>query len=248
MGNGRAILKQISERKNPEAYRHEHWEGSFTDYLDIVRDNPLVTRNAFQRLYEMVISYGSFPIEGTKDNLVRYSFFDDPANDGEDAIFGLTKPLMELVNVFKSAALGYGSERRVLLLHGPVGSSKSTIARLLKRGLERYSQTDEGALYSYGWKNADGTVTWCPMREEPLHLVPPDDRPSVVEFLNEGARTTSRNASIGDLGRPLPPLPVHVQRKAQGRRRKLDQGNGGHRRPPRVSLGTGPRRHRHLPA
>jgi serine protein kinase len=186
VGDGRAILKQISERKNPDVYRHEHWEGSFTDYLDTVRQHPGVTRNAFQRMYDLVISHGSYPIEGSKENLVRYSFFDDPENDGRDAIFGLTKPLMELVNVFKSAALGYGSERRVLLLHGPVGSSKSTIARLLKRGLERYSQTDAGALYSYGWKEPSGTITWCPMREEPLHLVPADDRPHVVEFLNEG--------------------------------------------------------------
>ncbi len=46
---------------------------------------------------------------------------------------------MQLVNAFKSAAKGYGTERRVLLLHGPVGSSKSTIARLLKRGLEDYA-------------------------------------------------------------------------------------------------------------
>ena len=59
---------------------------------------------------------------------------------------------MHLVNVFKSAAKGYGIERRVLLLHGPVGSCKSTIARLLKKGLERYSRTDEGALYTFGWK------------------------------------------------------------------------------------------------
>ena len=59
MGDGRAILKQISERKNPDVYRHEHWEGSFTDYLDIVRQTPTVTRNAFQRLYDMVVSHGS---------------------------------------------------------------------------------------------------------------------------------------------------------------------------------------------
>ena len=39
----------------------------------------------------------------------------------------------------------------MLLLHGPVGSCKSTIARLLKKGLERYSRTDEGALYTFGW-------------------------------------------------------------------------------------------------
>ena len=59
---------------------------------------------------------------------------------------------MNLVNVLKSAAHRYGTERRVLLLHGPVGSSKSTIARLLKKGLEHYSKTDDGALYTYGWR------------------------------------------------------------------------------------------------
>lgn len=202
MGDGRTILKEISQRKSPEAYRQEHWEGSFTDYLDIVRRNPGVTRNAFQRMYDMVLSYGSYPIEGSKENLVRYSFFDDPDNNGRDAIFGLIKPLMELVNVFKSAALGYGSERRVLLLHGPVGSSKSTIARLLKRGLERYSQTEAGALYSYGWKDANGAVTWCPMREEPLHLVPEEDRSAVLEALNARHRESAeihKVEIVGDL-------------------------------------------------
>jgi serine protein kinase len=56
---------------------------------------------------------------------------------------------MRLVNVLKAAAEGYGPERRVILLHGPVGSSKSTIARLLKKGMEDYSRTPEGALYTY---------------------------------------------------------------------------------------------------
>ena len=55
-------------------------------------------------------------------------------------MFGLDVPLMKLVNVFKAAAHGYGAEKRVILLHGPVGSSKSTIARLLKRGLEDYTR------------------------------------------------------------------------------------------------------------
>ena len=81
---------------------------------------------------------------------------------------------MQLVNAFKSAAKGYGTERRVLLLHGPVGSSKSTIARLLKRGLEEYARTDAGMLFSYYWKGEEGSPTksvpctrsrciWCRM-------------------------------------------------------------------------------------
>src|SRR5581483_8737003 len=100
-------------------------------------------------------------------------FFTDFAAQHGDAIYGLDRPLMNLVNTFKSAAKGYGTERRVLLLHGPVGSSKSTIARLLKRGLEEYAKTDDGMLFSFSWKHGDGWQK-CPMHEEPLHLVPPD--------------------------------------------------------------------------
>ena len=47
----------------------------------------------------------------------------------------------------------------MLLLHGPVGSSKSTIARLLKKGLEHYSRTDEGALYTFGWPRKGSTAS-----------------------------------------------------------------------------------------
>lgn len=186
MGTGNSILDQISKQHRPDVFRQEHWEGTFDEYLDIVRATPRVTRSAYERLFDMVTSYGTYPVDSSKESLIRYRFFDDPDAGGRDAIFGLTKALMELVNVFKSAALKYGSERRVLLLHGPVGSSKSTIARLLKRGLERYSQTDAGAIYSYGWRNEDDSVTWCPMREEPLHLVPAADRPAVMQFLNDG--------------------------------------------------------------
>jgi serine protein kinase len=185
VGDARAVLERISKSQNFDGYRQEHWQGSFEEYLDIVRKNPRVTRTAYQRLYDMILAYGTTPVEGSKDGSIRYRFFDDPENGGADAIFGLTRPLMEIVNVFRSAALKYGSERRVLLLHGPVGSSKSTIARLLKRGLERYSRTEDGALFTYGWKHEDGSVLWCPMHEEPLNLVPEDARAELVRFLND---------------------------------------------------------------
>src|SRR5262245_20014362 len=104
---------------------------------------------------------------------IHYKFFDDPENECRDAVYGLDDSLESLVNALKSAAKGYGIEKRVLLLHGPVGSSKSTIARLLKRGLERFTTTDAGALYTLGWVNEDsGAVNWCPMHEEPLQVIP----------------------------------------------------------------------------
>ena len=197
---GRELLEQISQRQSPEAYRQEHWQGSFSEYLDIVRKTPRITRTAFQRLYDMILSYGTYPLEGSKEGLIRYRFFDDPDTDGRDAIFGLTRPLMELVNVFKSAALKYGTERRVILLHGPVGSSKSTIARLMKRGLENYARKEEGALYTFGWKEEDGSITWDPMHGEPLQLIPMEHRREVLNFLNEGRGEDDFNIEItGDI-------------------------------------------------
>ena len=99
----------------------------------------------------MILSYGVDVTDNGREKHVHYHFFDDPDNDGRDAVFGLDGPLHHLVNALKSAAAGYGIERRVLLLHGPVGSSKSTIVRMLKKGIERYSSTDGGALYTLGW-------------------------------------------------------------------------------------------------
>src|SRR5436190_5148311 len=102
---------------------------------------------------------------------------------------------MSLVNAFKSAAKGYGTERRVLLLHGPVGSSKSTIARLLKKGLEQYSRTDEGMLFSFSWKG-EGNWHKCPMHEDPLHLVPHELRAALLARLNESLKGNQHEVTI----------------------------------------------------
>jgi len=181
------FLSQISARQNTDHYRQENWQGTYAQYLDLVKANPDVARTAYQRMYDMIMEDGTYPVEGSRE-LFRYRFFDDPGNGGDDAIFGLTRPLMELVNVLRSAALKYGTERRVLLLHGPVGSSKSTIARLLKRGLQRYSRSDNGAMYTFGWREDDGSITWDPMNCEPLLLIPSSARDEMAAFLNQGRK------------------------------------------------------------
>jgi serine protein kinase len=181
------ILGLIKESLDVAKYRDEHWEGSFADYVRLVEQNPLVVRTAHQRLYDMVLSHGTREVEENKEKLVRFNFFDDPFDDGDDALFGLERPLMNLMNVFKAAAHGFGPEKRVLLLHGPVGSAKSTIVRLLKKGLEHYTRSAEGALYTFAW-NIDGELISSPMNEEPLLLVPPHARDRILEGLNKRLR------------------------------------------------------------
>ena len=186
MTTGKAILGAIRQQINLSDYRKKHWEGTFEEYLDIVREHPEVTRTAYQRLYDMILSHGTEEIYENKEKVVRYNFFADFAIKHGDGIYGLDRSLIQLVNAFKSAAKGYGTERRVLLLHGPVGSSKSTIARLLKRGLEEYSRTDEGMLFTFSWKGENGIWLKDPMHGEPLCLIPQDLRPSILTQLNAG--------------------------------------------------------------
>ncbi len=170
--------------KSTEKYKELHWEGNFFDYIGLVQRDNKIVRNAFRRLYDMILSYGVVEIPTYKKKLIHYKFFDDPIDNGKDAIYGLNESLMNFVNILKAAAEGLGPERRILLFHGPVGSAKSTIVRLLKKGLEEYSKKPEGAIYTFGWsvdnpwqegvKLSDLEV--CPMHEDPLNLLPLEER------------------------------------------------------------------------
>ncbi len=90
-----------------------------------------------------------------------------------------------------------------------MGSSKSTIARLLKKGLEHYSRTPEGALYTYRWTNlkdyglaGDDDAFPCPMHEEPLRLIPPDWRDRRRSASSPSATTAMRCTSRATWTRP----------------------------------------------
>lgn len=186
------VKKFMDEHYNVKDFSHLNWSGTFQDYVNIVADNPAVARNAFQRIFDMIMSYGTSKYTEYKKEITRYHFFDDPF-EGKDAIFGIDVHLMKLVNFFQSAALGYGTEKRVLLLHGPVGSAKSSIARLIKKGLEHYAKTDDGALYTYEWYDSEASeilggdkVFASPMHEDPLKLIPTDMREEFVKNLTGG--------------------------------------------------------------
>lgn len=186
------IHQFIEENFSKQDFSHLNWSGTLQDYMDLVTKNPYIARNAFQRVHDMIMSFGTSTYTEYKKEITRYHFFDDPLNDGKDAIFGTDVHLMKFVNFFKSAARGYGTEKRVLLLHGPVGSAKSSISRLLKKGLEHYSRTDEGAMYTYEWYDEEAPeilggdkVFPSPMHEDPLKLIPVEVRTKLLGELNE---------------------------------------------------------------
>ncbi len=137
------------------------WQGTFREYFNRVREQPRLARLSHARIYDMIADHG---IDTTPEGGRRYRFF-------EGEMFGLEHALDQLVDYFHSAAQRLEVRKRILLLMGPVGGGKSTLVALLKRGLENYSKTDQGAAYA---------IRECPMHEEPLHLIPDALRPDIL--------------------------------------------------------------------
>lgn len=205
------LAGMIESRLDRKSFQQHHWEGGFFDYLDICMKNPAVVRNAYQRLYDAILSHGFEKYKVFKKECIRYRFFSDPIDNGADGVFGLDFALMQLVDVLRAAAEGYGTDKRILLLHGPVGSSKSTIARLLKKGLEAYSRTDAGALYSFSWMLDEHCTPAgrdhefaCPMHEDPLLLIPNEARADVVSSLNARQAAQHRGGNLRIKGELCP--------------------------------------------
>src|SRR5437016_5309794 len=139
-------------------HRAQRWEGTFGEYLaDILPPNPAaMARTSHEYIWDMLRWHGRVAQPDAPENVRARELF-------KRELFGIDEPLSRVVDYFKAAAAGSDVGRRLFLLLGPPSGGKSTLAILLKRGLEDYSRTDEGALYP---------IKGSPLRENPLNLVP----------------------------------------------------------------------------
>jgi serine protein kinase len=152
------LVKRLEEFRDRE--RGLQWEGTFAQYFEIATKKPQVSRLSHERIYHMIMDAGT---ETTRTGDPRYNFF-------SQEIFGIEKPLQQIVDYFHSAAQRLEVRKRILLLMGPVGGGKSSIVYLIKRGLEAHTRSEAGAVYA---------IKDCPMHEEPLHLIPNELRADV---------------------------------------------------------------------
>ena len=148
------------------------FEGSFLDYLELVKENPEVVILAHKRIYDMINSKGVEELKAEENPRIRKIYGNDVIRKYgffKDEFYGIDKVIMKLVSYFKSAAMKGEEARQVLYLVGPVGAGKSSIVETLKSALE-----DCEPVYA---------LKGCPMHEEPLHLIPKHLRPRFEEML-----------------------------------------------------------------
>ncbi|MGE5558783.1 MAG: serine protein kinase [Bacillota bacterium] len=160
-------------KKDRDEHKHQHFQGTFLEYLAIVKSDPGIVKLAHQMAYDMIMQKGVESIK-TEEHprlrriygnqiIKRYDFF-------KGDFFGIDETIMKIVRYFHSAAMMGEESRQVLYLVGPVGAGKSSIMEALKKGLESLPP-----VYA---------LQGCPMREEPLHLIPKHLRDEFVKVLN----------------------------------------------------------------
>ena len=79
------LLDVVDSLQNQSQFKSLHWVGLFEEYIEIVKSNPEVACSASQRIYDMIVSYGSTTYTKYRENLIHYNFFDDPFENGKDA-------------------------------------------------------------------------------------------------------------------------------------------------------------------
>lgn len=203
-----SITDYIVER-NREQFKEVSWEGGYLEYLDMVCADPYRhTRTTYQLAFDMIQHFGSETFEDSGETVRRYKLFDDPFNEGKNAIYGLERTISRLVKYIRAGAREEGKER-IFVLHGPVGTAKTSIIDLIGRGMEAYTATEQGAVYSFAWRfgkdfhNVEGgslgfggnykpdvagitdpvAVLPSQMREHPLFLIPRESRRALLEKL-----------------------------------------------------------------
>lgn len=156
MASGREDLARIADtvRGRFEAQKRVL---SFEEYLDLVVEHPRRhTRDAARYLKDCFEHYGQYEVERPWGTVRRFRLFDLPFADGaggprrSDHLVGHEGIQNEFYRILANFERE-GRANRLILLHGPNGSAKTTFTHAIMTALEHYSWQDEGALYRFSW-------------------------------------------------------------------------------------------------
>lgn len=207
--DGADLLRTVADQAE-ERFRRSQMIFSFDEFLGDVLEHPQRhLRSAAQYARDAIDHFGSEPCTVAGERLHRYAIFTRSTPQSPTALHGQERVQCELVKRIKAFA-DKGTIDRLLMLHGPNGSAKTTVIECLIRGLEDYSHTDEGALYRFNWIFSDtldrdnlgfgerkvsgrrdtyahlepeevSARIVCELKDNPLYLVPLHERERLLE-------------------------------------------------------------------
>ncbi len=123
---------------------------SFEEYLGLVAENPeRHLRGSAQYMADMMDHFGrepsSDPAAGEEE---RFRVFN--ATPSSRKVIGQEAVQHSIYNSLRTFQR-QGFNNKLILLHGPNGSAKTSLIHAIMTGMERYSAEPEGATYTFNW-------------------------------------------------------------------------------------------------
>jgi len=159
-------------KSHQENKKVEKFAGTLESYLNLLETAPEIAALAHKRLYRQILDQGLVTLDASNSRCNKL-FDGEPVkvyNYFEGQFFGMERPLEKVMRFLHSAAMRGEESRQVLLLLGPVGAGKSALIEHIKGALEAAAP-----IY---------VLEGCPIREEPLHLIPRSLRDDFSELYN----------------------------------------------------------------
>lgn len=208
-GTAEELLGAVSTRVQ-ERFAERQQILSFGEFLEQVSRSPRThVRSAAQYVRDTFDYFGSRTVRGVEGPIRRFNLFDAPMSSGRDRVWGQEEAQNEVYKHL-TAFCEKGRIDKLIMLHGPNGSAKSTFMHTIMAGLEYYSRQPEGSLYKFNWifsDNAerdnfgfhktkkprrDGSLAYldpdeitfkltCELHDDPLLIIPRDERVRIVE-------------------------------------------------------------------
>ncbi len=129
---------------------------SFDEYLVLLRDQPeLQLRSSAQYLQDVMDFFGKTPLkspyqDANKTPLYRFHLFDQNLDWTTRKVVSQESAQNQIYRALKNFQR-QGVNNKLLLLHGPNGSAKTSLIHSLMVASEKYSHESKGAVYSFNW-------------------------------------------------------------------------------------------------
>jgi predicted Ser/Thr protein kinase len=124
---------------------------SFPEFLDLFTEHPRqYARNSVQYLRDCFLYYGTETKSREWGEVTHFNLFDAPFDEGRERVVGQEHAQETIFNLIENF-VRQGKSDKLIMLHGPNGSAKSSMVETIIRGMEHYSRTEEGALYRFNW-------------------------------------------------------------------------------------------------
>jgi predicted Ser/Thr protein kinase len=149
-GDPRERLQSLGQEIR-EAYAKNKRVMSFDEYFTLFAAQPeRQARSAAQYIRDVFDHFGTEEERHPRGLVLRWKLFDCPWDSGRDRLIGQEEAQGRIYRTLTNFTRE-GRVNKLILLHGPNGSAKSTIIACITRALEYYSTLDEGALYRFNW-------------------------------------------------------------------------------------------------